>query len=177
MKRVLILGCSGAGKSTLARQLGHGLDIPVTHLDQIYWQPGWVEGDDADLREKVSNIVAHPAWIIDGGYSQTYDLRFPHADTIIYLDYPRCLCVFRVLKRIATTYGQVRVDMAPGCPEQIDGEFFKYVWTFNRKWRARNLEWLNAARDNQSVKVFTHPRQTAKWLGALRKDADSAQTL
>jgi len=177
MNRIIIFGCSGAGKSTLARRLGSDLDIPVTHLDQIYWQPGWVEGDDEDLRAKVSKIVEEQAWIIDGGYSQTYDLRFPRADTFIYLDYPRRLCLLRIFKRIATSYGQVRVDMAPGCPEQVDWEFLKYVWTYNQIRRARNLRRLSAARSDQAVKVFTHPRQTAKWLGALRKESPSAKTL
>lgn len=177
MQRILILGCSGAGKSTLARQLGDILNLPVTHLDKLYWQPGWVEGDDDDLRRKVTAVVETPAWIVDGGYFQTYDLRFPRADAIVYLDYPRRLCLSRVLKRIATTYGQVRVDMAPGCPEQIDWEFFRYIWTFNRLRRARNFEWLGRTRSDQTVWVFTRPRQTAEWLSGLSMEDARAPAL
>jgi len=29
--------------------------------------------------------------------------------------------------------------MAPGCPEKIDFEFVRYVWTWNRKVRPRAL--------------------------------------
>ncbi len=50
MQRIAILGCSGGGKSTLARALGEALDLPVVHLDQLYWLPGWVERDKAGFR-------------------------------------------------------------------------------------------------------------------------------
>ena len=40
-KRILIIGCGGAGKSTLARQLGKKLNLPVVHLDKIWWLPNW----------------------------------------------------------------------------------------------------------------------------------------
>jgi adenylate kinase family enzyme len=50
MKRIAILGCSGAGKSTLARILGHRFGLPVIHLDQHYWRPGWVEPSKEEWR-------------------------------------------------------------------------------------------------------------------------------
>src|SRR4029453_19017938 len=42
MDRVAVIGPAGAGKSTLASELGLRLGIPVLHLDQLYWRPGWV---------------------------------------------------------------------------------------------------------------------------------------
>ena len=41
MQRIIIIGCGGAGKSTLARKLGEVLDLPVVHLDQLFWKPNW----------------------------------------------------------------------------------------------------------------------------------------
>ena len=38
--------------------------------------------------------------------------------------------VKRVLKRISTTYGRTRPDLAEGCPERFDWEFLKYVWNY-----------------------------------------------
>lgn len=41
MKRIVIVGCGGSGKSTLARQLATILDLPLTHLDAIYYDQDW----------------------------------------------------------------------------------------------------------------------------------------
>jgi adenylate kinase family enzyme len=74
---------------------------------------------------------------MDGNYSSTFDLRMPRADAVIWLDQLHWICFARVLWRIAPSYGQAREDMAPGCPEQIDLEFLRYVWTFPKKGRHR----------------------------------------
>ena len=49
MERIVIIGCGGAGKSTLARQLGKKLNIPVVHLDKLWWKPGWVESSREEI--------------------------------------------------------------------------------------------------------------------------------
>ena len=43
MQRVMILGQPGSGKSTLAQKLGACTGLPVFHIDNIHWSPGWVE--------------------------------------------------------------------------------------------------------------------------------------
>ena len=136
MERVLIIGCSGAGKSTLARKLGEKTGLPVVHLDALFWEPGWVESSRDVFDAKLMAELKKPAWIIDGNYARTLPLRLERCDAVIYLDFPRWLCIFGVLKRVLTTYGKVRPDMPEGCPERFDWEFLKWVWNFN----ARNRE-------------------------------------
>lgn len=86
MRRVLIVGNSGGGKSTLARSLGAKLGLPVIHLDVLFWKPGWVESDRADFRVRVAEALQAPAWICDGNFTSSYDLRMPYADTIIWIE-------------------------------------------------------------------------------------------
>jgi adenylate kinase family enzyme len=53
-------------------------------------------------------------------------------DTVIWLDFPRTVCTWRVLKRILFYKKSGRPDMAEGCDERFDWEFLKYVWNFPR---------------------------------------------
>jgi adenylate kinase family enzyme len=143
MERVLILGGCGAGKSVFARRLGALLDLPVIHLDAEYFQPGWVEPDHSAWRARVAELVAAPRWIIDGSHIGTLPARLPHADTVIILDLPTWICVWRVLLRIARGYGRVRPDSAPGCPERFDLEFLAFTAAFRRRQRQRIVSELS----------------------------------
>jgi adenylate kinase family enzyme len=141
MQRVAILGCSGAGKSTFARELGARIGAPVVHLDALFWRPGWVEPVNEDFRAAVAAAIAGDAWVTDGNFvSRTFDLRLPRADTVIFLDQPRWLCVYRILWRWLTAFGRDRPDLAEGCQENFNWDFFLWTWNFNRKSKPRILE-------------------------------------
>jgi adenylate kinase family enzyme len=51
---------------------------------------------------------------MDGNYHNTYDIRMPRADSLIWLDYPRVTCMGRVLLRVLKDYGRNRPDLPPG---------------------------------------------------------------
>ena len=137
MKRVLIVGNSGGGKSTLARRLGDQLGLPVIHLDVLFWKPGWVESDDTDFRANIALALQQPTWVCDGDFSSSLDLRAPLADTIIWIDQPRWLCLIRAIWRIMKYRRENRPDMADGCRETFDLQFYSYIWSWNRNRRAR----------------------------------------
>jgi adenylate kinase family enzyme len=135
MRRVLVIGCAGAGKSTLARQLATMLQLPLIHLDRHFWRPHWELPDMQEWRDTVAELAARADWIMDGNYSNTYDLRMPRADTIIWLDFPRGICMRRVLIRTLGGYGRCRPDLADNCPERFDFEFLRFVWNFHTRNR------------------------------------------
>lgn len=58
MQRILIIGPGGAGKSTLARALAAKRNLPVIHLDQHQWLPGWVNMDDDLWHTTVRELTA-----------------------------------------------------------------------------------------------------------------------
>lgn len=145
MERILIIGCGGAGKSTLARQLGEKLNLPVVHLDKLFWKPGWVEESQDEFDRKLALELEKPRWIIDGNFNRTMPQRLEKCDTLIYLDFSRWTCLLGVVKRILTTYGTVRPDMGEGCPERFDLEFLKWVWNYNKDKRQRNYQLLQQA--------------------------------
>jgi adenylate kinase family enzyme len=135
MQRVLVVGSSGAGKSTFSYRLAERTRLPFISLDAEFWQPGWIETPRPLWREKVAALAANPQWIMDGNYAGSFDIRMPRADTVIWLDYGRGLCLARVLRRTLKSYGRTRREMAHGCPERLDLTFLRYVWSFPAKHR------------------------------------------
>jgi len=162
MKRILIVGCSGAGKTTLAKELGKRLELPVHHLDRLWWRPGWAHVSREDFDAGLAEILKTDRWIIDGDYSRTLPERLKYADAVILLDYSRTLCLFRALKRIARFRGNVRPDMAEGCPERFDREFLRYVWNFHRDMRPR-VEAALEGFSGELIRLKT-PRETEVFL-------------
>jgi len=137
MQRVMVVGCPGSGKTTFARRLGAALALPVIHLDFHFWRPGWEIPDLATWRQQVAGLAAAPQWVMDGNYSNTYDIRMPRADGLVWLDHPRAVCLRRVLLRTVKGYGTTRPDLPAGCPERVDVAFLRYVWDFPRMHRPR----------------------------------------
>lgn len=166
--RIAVLGSPGSGKSTLSRQLGAVTGLPVFHLDKLYWKPGWVEPEREQWVRLQEDLVEQGRWIIDGHYGATVHMRIQSADTIIFLDHSRWVCLVRALKRAVRYRGQTRSDMGPGCPEKLDGEFLQYIWQFNRQQRPPLLPQLAAVRGEKTVVVLKTPRQVTQYLADLR---------
>ena len=163
MERILIIGCGGAGKSTLARQLGELTGLPVVHLDKLFWHPGWVESTKEEIDAKIAAALDEPQWIMDGNYNRTLPLRIRKCDAVIYLDFSRFACLMGVAKRVLTTYGTVRPDMAEGCPERFDLDFLKWVWNFNKNKREQYYRLLNEAEGVETI-VLKNRRAVRKFL-------------
>jgi adenylate kinase family enzyme len=151
MQRVLVIGSGGSGKSTFANRLGELLDIEVKHLDAFYWQPGWTEPPKEDWLRTVTELVTGDSWIIDGNFSGTLELRLSHCDTIVFLDMPRLLCLWRIVKRRLRYRNRSRPDMAAGCPEKIDPEFIHWVWTYPARSRQKVVRLLQKYSESKRV--------------------------
>ncbi|MDQ0464745.1 adenylate kinase family enzyme [Caulobacter ginsengisoli] len=138
MNRVAILGRSGGGKSTLTRALSQRLGLPAVHLDVLYWRPGWAPSETEPFRERLQAATAGETWIADGNFiTHVSDLTLGRADTIIWIEQPRWLCLARALWRVVRERGPNRPDMAQGCAEKFDPQFLAYIWTWDRLTRPR----------------------------------------
>jgi len=155
------MGPPGSGKSTLARHLGVRYDLPVFHLDQAFWQAGWIETPPNRFSAEVERIAALPAWVIDGNYIGTIGPRLRAADTVIYLDMPTWLMMFRIVRRTVAGYGRARIDTAPGCVERFDLGFLRFVWTWNRTRRAEKLALVDGF---SGRKIVLHGRHAVQRL-------------
>ena len=145
MQRILIIGSGGAGKSTLSRRIAERLRLPVVHLDRMYWRAGWNPTPADEWRRTVESAIDGERWVMDGNYSGTMDMRVRAADTIIFLDLPRMLCLWRIVRRNLQFRGRTRPDMTPGCDERLTWEFVRWVWKYPRRQRVQVLRRLEAA--------------------------------
>jgi adenylate kinase family enzyme len=168
MQRILVLGASGSGKSTLARQMGARLGLPVIHLDKEYWLPGWTAPEPAAWEATVERLATREAWVMDGNYSATLAIRVPRAHAIVWLDLPRYLYFPRAVWRVVESYGRVRPDMAPGCPEKVDLKFlFQWVWTYPTRSRPRTLRLLESLHGRIPIVVLRTPGQVRTFAEGL----------
>ena len=165
MQRLLVIGSPGAGKSTLARALAARTGLPLVHLDQLHWLPGWTERNRDESRAELAGVLAQDRWIIDGNYGSILAMRLARADTVVWLDYPTHLCFWRVLKRWWRYRGTNRPDMTEGCPERLDPEFLWYVLTFRSAWQGRNAALLDGFQGN--IVRLQATAATRRWLDGL----------
>jgi len=169
MKRILVIGSGGSGKSTLSRKLGEILGLQVIHLDRLYWSAGWVETPKDQWSMKVDELLSRASWIMDGNYSGTLLKRIQASDTIIFLDMPTLLCLWRITKRRLRHRKQSRPDMAEGCKEQFSAEFYEWVAMYRRRSRPKVLKLLVENCSAQRIVFLRSPRQVNRFLAVLQK--------
>jgi adenylate kinase family enzyme len=135
--KIAIIGYSGSGKSTLAKRLAQDLGVEPLYLDRVYFLPNWQRRDEAEAQHIVRQTMEKPGWVIDGNYRCLLkDERLENADEIIFLDYPRFVCLFRALGRYFAFRNRTRESAADGCMEKMDWEF---VWWILHKGRTKSV--------------------------------------
>lgn len=168
MQRILIIGCGGAGKSTLAKQMERLTGLPLIHLDQHYWRPNWVEPSKEIWSQQVQDLIDDPAWIMDGNYGGTMDIRIDRADTVIFLDFPTWRCLSRVVKRTIVHWRRSRPDMTVDCPERFSWQFLQYVAFYNTTRRPKILAKLARLKTDTKVLILRDNRQVKRFLHQVK---------
>jgi len=154
MRRVLVIGSGGAGKTTLARRIAERTGLPLIHLDMLFWHPGWVPTPKDEWHRLTEELVARDAWVMDGNYGSTMARRLDACDTVIFLDMPRLLCLWRVIKRRRQHAGRNRDSLPEGCPETVNLEFLRWIWTYPKRRRGEILRRLETLKGRVHVVIL-----------------------
>lgn len=173
--RILILGRTGSGKTTLARELAAALGVPHVELDALYFGPNFTTVPLPVLRERTSAAIAGDRWVTDGNKKAVRDLVWPRADTIIWLDYPLSVSLWRLGKRALWRTSVLKAQAAEaGEKTGIPGKLIsgaKGVLTALRSHMGQRREYpiLFARSENQHLAVvcLRSPRATRRWLARM----------
>jgi adenylate kinase family enzyme len=166
--RVLVVGFAGAGKSTFSRALAGRTGLPLIHLDLQYWKPGWKDPSEDEWREKQRHLLAGDAWILDGNYIETLDLRLERAHTIVLLDTPWWRCAARAFVRgIRRPAG---TQMPEGCEDSV-------VQRLRDEWRIAGAALCDRGREADEVRAIASKHGQPPTLYVVRSKRDAADLL
>jgi hypothetical protein len=177
--RILILGRTGSGKTTLARQVAAALDVRHVELDSLYFGPDFSTAPLDVLRERTTEAIAGDRWVTDGNKRAVRDLVWPRADTVIWLDYPFYVSLWRLAKRARTRTATISAKAAQtgrrsGVPKQMLAAA-KGVLTALRSHRGQRREYprMFALPENRHLAVarLRSPRATRHWLARVSETA------
>ncbi|MEC5302211.1 DNA topology modulation protein [Staphylococcus shinii] len=168
MSKIIVIGSSGSGKSTLSRELSHMLEIPVYHLDKLFWKPNWVMTTKDEQFKIQNSLLDKNEWIIDGNYTGILEERLLSADTIIFLNLPRRICYYRVFKRLLKNFGKTRIDMGKDCKERINLTFLKYIWNYPKYRKPFLLKKFRKLENEKKIFVLNSKKEIKEFKIQLR---------
>ncbi|HLV98597.1 MAG TPA: hypothetical protein VKT82_07970 [Ktedonobacterales bacterium] len=172
-QRIVVVGVTGSGKTTLASQLAACQGLLHVELDALHWEPNWTPAPPDVLRTRVNHALDGAGWVVDGNYSVIRDILWPRADTLIWLDYPLPLILWRLWWRTLW-----RITRHPqlwnGNRETWRGTFFSsnslFFWALqtHKRYR-REYPQLFARPEHAHLTIarFRSPRATQQWLTSL----------
>ena len=162
-KKIIIIGSGGAGKSTLSFKLAELLQLPLYHLDNIWWNKDRTSVSREEFDIKLNEILNKDEWIIDGDYSRTYETRIKRANTVIYLDFPIEVCLEGVESRL----GKERKDI-PFIDYEFDPEFKEWIYNWFKDKRPYVLALLEKYKDNKEIIVLHERKEIDELLNNIK---------
>jgi adenylate kinase family enzyme len=173
LQRITIVGATGSGKTRLAQNLGRRLAVPHIELDALFWEPGWRASARDVFRVRVEAAVGADGWVSDGNYHLVRDLIWRRATTLIWLDYPLPLVLWRLAARTVRRVSQREV-LWNGNQERVRDFLWSrdslFLWALKSHPRWRREYPLELARPEYAhlEKVrLRGPRETERWLTSL----------
>ena len=167
MQKVIVIGCPGSGKSTFSRKLSAVTGLPLYHLDNLYWNPDRTTVEREVFLDRLEAALSRDAWIIDGNYGSTMELRLQACDTVFFLDYPTQVC----LEGIAARKGKPRQDLPWVEPPEDDEEFLELIRSYRTQGRPAVLDLLKKY-SGKTLEVFTDRQQAKEYLRKLKSERD-----
>lgn len=165
MEKVIVIGCPGSGKSTFSKVLHKVIELPLYHLDMLYWNADRTTVPRPIFLERLSKIIEQDLWIIDGNYGSSIEMRLKACDTVFFLDYPLEICIEGVNLR----KGKKRTDM-PWVEEsdEVDKELIEFIKNYDSNSRPKVIELLNKYND-KNIFIFNSRNEADEFLSQINR--------
>ena len=152
--KIHIIGCSGTGKTYLANALSKKHNISHYDLDDIYWDnTSSCYGVKRPVEERdslLSDILSNDSWIIEGVYYSWCGEIFEKADVIYFLDTPKHVYKWRIIKRFIKR----KLGLEKGDKESLKSVVNLLKWTDKfQKVNRKEIENILARYENKTVWV------------------------
>lgn len=166
----MFYGVTGSGKSTAALRFGETTGLPVHLVDDLTWEPGWVQVADEEQIRRISEICAGEEWVLDTAYGRWVEIPLERVELIVGLDYPRWLSLARLTRRSIARI----LDKNPVCNGNIetwrnlfssDSIIRWHFSSFTRK-RERMQRWHQDPESPQTL-LFRRPSDLDNWLNEV----------
>ncbi|MBM3856904.1 MAG: DNA topology modulation protein [Verrucomicrobia bacterium] len=128
----MIFGRPGSGKSTFALALSQKTGLPLHHLDKHFFEANWIERNYQEFLSIQRTFVESDAWIVDGNSTKSLEMRYSKADLVLYFNYPRWICYWRIVQRLFKKNNAID-DRASGCKETIRLSLLRHMWSFEER--------------------------------------------
>jgi len=163
MKKIIVIGPGGSGKSYFSKELSKILNIPVFHLDNIFWNKNktHISRDEFDVR--LNEILNEESYIIDGDYSRTYEIRMKNSDTIFFFNFS----LEDSLNGASSRVGIYRTD-CPFIENEFDPEFKDFLINWQIETRPKILGLLEKYKDKNII-VFNNRAEKEKYISQIKK--------
>ena len=150
-QRIHIVGNSCSGKSTLAKLLSEALGMDLVELDALNWLPNWVSLNDTnpeEFKRRLETATKGDTWVAAGSYSRSRPIFWSRVETVVWLDLPMPLLLYRVIRR---SWKRARSK------EPLWGSNWERFWPQFALWRGSKslIYWI----------LFHHRRKRRQMLG------------
>ncbi len=155
-KRIALIGISASGKSTASKLVELKTQLPLFHMDQLFWRGNWEGVPEEEYLEKHTSLIAEEKWIIEGYVDEKMSERLKRADLVLYLDYSGMRCGSQLIKRWFKHRKTSRPELAPEALEKFS---FNFLWLVLTRGERPRIEGAIKEAGPSTLKRFSSPNQ------------------
>ncbi|MBN2351560.1 MAG: hypothetical protein JXD23_03250 [Spirochaetales bacterium] len=166
--KIHIIGPSGSGKSFMARKLSAETGIPVTELDDIFWdnriESYGLKRSPQERDRLLHKVLEDDDWIIEGVYYSWLEKPLRTADRVLFLYPPYPLQVLRIIRRfLLRKIGLLRTKKKETLKSLLD------LLKWNRLYNIEAAGFIKRLRLERRVDILLKKKDLSLLINSCRK--------